>query len=214
MHDVAVPDLAAEWDRLLARHTAHPAAAEVGRRLLASWAEPHRHYHGVQHLSDVLARVDELAALADDPDAVRLAAWYHDSVYAGRPDDEENSARRAEEELSRLDLVPRLVDEVARLVRMTVSHDPDPGDHDGEVLSDADLAALAVPPEQYRRNTAAILAEYAHVPAEVLRKGRMQVLATLLGGSGVFRTDPGRRRWEAAARENLRAELAMLTDTR
>lgn len=89
---------------------------------------------------DILVRVEQLADHADDPDAVRLAAWYHDCVYEGLPDDEERSARRAEEDLSRLGVAPAMVDEVARLVRMTVTHDPAPGDHNGEVLSDADLA--------------------------------------------------------------------------
>ena len=103
-----------------------------------------------------------------------------------------------------------MVDEVARLVRMTVTHNPAPGDHNGEVLSDADLAALALPRDLYRLNTLDIRAEYAHIADEVFRKGRLQVLVMLLEGSGVFRTEPGRQWWEAAARDNLRAELATL----
>lgn len=209
-HDVAGA-LVPEWHQLLARYTAAPEADSVGRQLLESWCEPHRTYHSVQHLRDVLRSVDDLAAYADDPDAVRIAAWYHDAVYAGRPDDEERSARRAEEELSRLDLAPRLVDEVARLVRMTVTHDPAPGDRNAEVLSDADLASLAVSSERYLLNTAAIRQEYTHVPDEVFRKGRMQVLTALLEGPAVFRTEPGRQLWEAAARENLLAELTTLS---
>ena len=165
----------------------------------------------VSHLRDILIHVEELADFADDADAVRLAAWYHDSVYAGLPDDEERSARRAEEDLSGLGLVPQLIDEVARLVRMTITHDPAPGDHNGEVLSDADLASLAVPRERYVLNTAAIRAEYAHIPHEVFRKGRLQVLVSLLEGNGVFRTEQARERWEGAAQGNLRAELATLT---
>ena len=157
-----------------------------GARLLASWSEPHRRYHSIGHLRDILEHVEELAGYADDADAVRLAAWFHDSVYAGRPDDEELSARRAEHDLSRLGVAPQLVDEVARLVRLTVSHHPAPGDHNGEVLSDADLAALAVPRERYVQNTAAIRAEYAHIPDDAFRKGRQQVLVSLLEGPGCF----------------------------
>jgi len=205
-------DLLETWAALLARHTANPGAVAVGRELLASWSEPHRRYHGVSHLRDILAHVEELAAVADDADAVRLAAWYHDSVYAGLPDDEERSARRAEADLSGLGLEPQLVDEVARLVRMTITHDPAPGDHNGEVLSDADLASLAVPRERYAVNTAAIRAEYAHIPDEVFRKGRLQVLVGLLDGPGVFRTRQARQQWEGPAQENLRAELATLTE--
>lgn len=211
MHDATTRNLAAEWERLLAPHTSDPAAGYVGRGLLDSWAEPHRRYHSIRHLRDILARVDELADWADDPDAVRIAAWYHDAVYDGQPDDEERSARRAEEELSRLEVAAHLVDEVARLVRMTVTHDPAPGDHNGEVLSDADLSTLALPPEDYRLNTEAIRAEYTHIPDEAFRKGRMQVLLALLDAPAVFRTGPGRQRWESAARLNMRAELSALS---
>lgn len=211
MHHRDVQDLLDAWAALISRHSRDPAANETGRALLAAWSEPHRSYHSVSHLRDVLAGVDELADLADDADAVRLAAWYHDCVYNGLPDDEERSALRAELDLSRLDVPAQLVDEVARLVRMTVSHDPARGDHNAEVLSDADLAALALPTEDYRRNTEAIRAEYAHIPDEVFRKGRRLVLQALLGGQGVYRTEPGRQRWEAAAQRNLRAELADLS---
>jgi predicted metal-dependent HD superfamily phosphohydrolase len=178
--------------------------------LLDAWADPRRTYHCMAHLRDVLSRVDELAAYADDPDAVRLAAWYHDAVYAGLPDDEERSAQFAEGDLTELGVSPAMVSEVARLVRMTVTHDPAPGDRNGETLSDADLSALAVPGEQYRRNTADIRAEYTHIPDEVFRKGRVQVLVALLESPALFRTDHGHRQWEDAARANMRAELADL----
>lgn len=206
-----VDDLLRAWTGLVTRHTSDPDAPEVGRLLLSAWCEPHRRYHSVQHLRDILTRVEELSAHADDLDAVRLAAWYHDSVYAGLPDDEERSARRAEAELSKLDVPPAMVDEVARLVRLTITHDPAPGDHNGEVLSDADLAPLAVSRDLYRRNSGEIREEYQHIPDEVFRKGRLQVLAALLDGPGVFRTAPGRQRWEAVARDNMRAEMATLS---
>jgi predicted metal-dependent HD superfamily phosphohydrolase len=210
VHDEQVRELIEAWDALISRHTGDPGAHDVGRGLLSAWSQPHRRYHAVAHLRAVLHWVEDLAGYADNADAVRLAAWYHDSVYAGRPDDEELSAQRAEQELSRLGVAPALVDEVARLVRMTVTHDPDPGDRNGEALSDADLSTLALPAERYRHDTAAIRAEYAHVPEEVFRKGRRQVLLGLLEGPGVFRTEAGRRRWEARARANMLAELMTL----
>lgn len=205
-------DLLASWTHLITRSTADPDAVAVGRRLIEAWSEPHRTYHSVSHLRDILVRVDELAPYADDADAVRLAAWYHDAVYAGLPDDEERSARRAGCELSALGVAPEVVDEVARLVRMTISHNPAAGDRNGEVLSDADLSALAVPCDRYLENTAAIAAEYTHIPADVFRKGRSQVLIALLDGPGVFRTEYGRREWEATAQDNMRAELETLRD--
>jgi predicted metal-dependent HD superfamily phosphohydrolase len=207
-----VQDLLEVWEALLARHTKRSAeATATGAALLQRWAEPHRRYHGQTHLRGVLAGVEELAEYATDVDAVRLGAWYHDAVYAGRPDDEERSAQLAEADLTALDVAPALVAEVARLIRMTVEHDPAPGDHNGQVLSDADLAVLALPAEQYRRNSALIRQEYAHVPDDAFRAGRAQEIESLLAGPGLFRTPLGRRVWESAARVNMEAELASLT---
>lgn len=205
-------DLLRAWQALITTHTAAPSArvAEIGRALLASWGEPHRRYHNLAHLRYVLLRVDELAAHAVDPDVVRLAAWYHDVIYHGRPDDEENSARRAEIDLSLLGLVPALVGEVARLVRLTATHDPVPDDRNGETLSDADLAALAVPSDRYAANTALVRAEYAHVPDDVFRIGRSKVLRALLDAPAVYRTPYALEHWEAQARANLKAELHSL----
>ena len=211
MNDLA--DLVREWHALLARHTDGARADDVdaaGRTLLSCWAQPHRRYHDLEHLHGVLAAIDELDFLAADADAVRLAAWYHDAVYAGRSDDEELSARMAEDELAALGLVPELVTEVARLIRMTVEHNPAPDDSNGAVLSDADLAVLAVPLDEYRRNSAAVRAEYGHVSDEDFRAGRARIIRSLLAAPALYRTTMAKERWEPAARANLAAELASL----
>ncbi|MCF6389673.1 metal-dependent phosphohydrolase [Mycobacterium sp. MBM] len=205
-------DLLHEWRALLTRHSASPATAAVGTALLARWSEPHRRYHDVTHLQGVLDAVDRLAGSADDPDAVRLAAWYHDAVYAGAPDDEENSAVLAEADLSALGLPAALVAEVARLVRLTVEHDPEPADRNGQVLSDADLAVLALDPEEYRRNSARVREEYRHVSDADFRAGRARVIAALLAAPALYRTPEGRRLWEDAARRNLASELRALSE--
>lgn len=210
-----VTDLLEAWRRLLTRHSAAPAVDATGAALLARWTEPHRRYHDLSHLRGVLQAVDQLAEdadAADDVDAVRLAAWYHDAVYAGRPDDEENSALLAESDLTALGVAPALVAEVARLVRLTVEHDPADDDRNGQVLSDADLAVLGLPPQEYRTNTAKVRAEYGHVADADFRAGRARVIRALLAGPSLYRTERGRRLWETAARANLSAELRSLTD--
>ncbi len=211
--DLESADLLRAWQALITARAAASSArvVQIGRALLASWGEPHRRYHTIAHLRYVLLRVDELAAHAVDADVVRLAAWYHDAIYQGRPDDEENSARRAEIDLSSLGLAPELVGEVTRLVRLTATHDPVPGDRNGETLSDADLAPLASPPDRYAANTALVRTEYVDVPDDVLRVGRSRVLRALLDSPTVYRTPYAHERWEAQARANLIAELHSLT---
>ncbi|MEV0594739.1 HD domain-containing protein [Nonomuraea cavernae] len=186
------------------------AAEAVGAELVARWSEPHRRYHTLEHLAAVLTAIDRLAGAAGDPAAVRLAAWFHDAVYDGRPGrDEERSAQLAESALPRCGVPAARVAEVARLVRLTAAHDRlVPGDHDGEVLCDADLAVLAGP--GYDDYAARIRQEYAHVPAELFRRGRAEVLRRLLATPRLYRTPEAYTLWEAAARANLGGELAAL----
>ena len=119
-----------------------PTSRTEWAAVVDAWSQPHRRYHDLAHLAAVLGLVDELAGAAADPDAVRLAAWYHDVVYdPERGDNEQVSAERARAGLR--GLVPdERIDEVERLVLLTASHDAQPGDANGAVLCDADLAVL------------------------------------------------------------------------
>lgn len=208
-----------ETDALSARwHTALLAASPAARpepyadALLARWAEPHRRYHNTAHLQAVLDHIDVLEQYAADPHLVRLAAWFHDAVYLpDRSENEERSARLAERALPEAGLSQQDTAEVARLVRLTVTHAPEDGDANGAVLCDADLAILAAAPEAYAAYAAAVREEYAFVPDEAFRVGRADVLTQLLALPRLFRTPHGEREWEAPARENLEAELTLLT---
>ncbi len=173
--------------------------------------EPTRRYHNVHHLEHVLASLDLVAATASDQTAVAVAAWFHDAIYDVRRDDnEEQSARLAESVLRPLCVPALSVEEVARLVRLTRTHDPAPGDANGEALCDADLAILGSPEGAYAEYVARVRAEYAHVDDGTFRAGRSAVLRQLLDLPLLFRTPEGHRRWEAAARANVESELARL----
>ncbi|MTE13328.1 HD domain-containing protein [Nocardia aurantiaca] len=200
-------DLLDRWTKL-----AGSQAQAVGEDLVRRYREPHRRYHTVEHLAAMLAVIDDLAADAEDLDAVRYAAFFHDAVYAmDGTDNEEASARLAETTLPALGVAADTVAEVARLVRLTGGHHPEPSDHNGAVLCDADLAILAADASAYAAYAAAVRAEYAHVPDELFRTGRAAVLRALAEQGRLFRTPTARARYESAARANLAAELATLT---
>ncbi len=99
---------------------------------------------------------------------------------------------------------------VAALVRVTLHHDPAPGDSEAAVLCDADLAVLAAGPQRYARYVWSVRQEYAHVPEPMFRSGRAAVLEGLAAMPRLYRTPVGRERWEDAARANLARELAEL----
>ncbi|MFI0135923.1 hypothetical protein [Streptomyces luteogriseus] len=189
-----------------------PDPAPYADALLTRWQEPQRRYHTVEHLTAVLDRVDELERYARDPDVVRLAAWFHDAVYLpDRSENEERSARLAERALAEAGVPDTKTAEVARLVRLTVTHDPADDDPDGQVLCDADLAILASPPSAYAAYTTAVREEYHFVPNDAFREGRAAILRQLLDLPRLFRTPHGTAKWEATARYNLTAELEMLS---
>ncbi|MFI1938426.1 hypothetical protein ACH44C_14775 [Streptomyces purpureus] len=207
-------DLLHRWTATLLTARGHapgPDPLPYGENLLARWAEPQRHYHTTSHLRAVLDRIDELASHASDLAVVQLGAWFHDAVYRpDRSENEERSAALAERALPEAGLSPARTAEVARLVRLTVTHDPAPGDDDGEVLCDADLAILATDADTYGGYVAAVREEYGFVPDDAFRAGRAAVLRQLLALPRLFRTPYGAEHWEAPARRNLTAELAEL----
>jgi predicted metal-dependent HD superfamily phosphohydrolase len=190
------------WDAIMPGHDA------LFLDLLDRWSEPHRHYHGCTHLLSVLESLDLLTEPADPPHTVLLAAWFHDAVYQGIPrQDEEESARLAEDRLSDAGLPDADVAEVARLVRLTGDHRPEAGDSDGALLCDADLSVLGGDPDEYARYVAAVRKDYAHVGDADFAAGRAAVVRRLLELDPLFHTGRAKELWLDAAQRNLKGEL-------
>jgi predicted metal-dependent HD superfamily phosphohydrolase len=130
-------------------------------------------------------------------------------VYRGvAGQDEEESARLAEDRLADAGLPPADIEEVARLVRLTSDHRPDPGDDDGALLCDADLSVLGGEPEPYARYVAAVREDYAHIGDADFAAGRAAVVRQLLELDPLFHSERARELWLDAARRNLQGELA------
>lgn len=187
----AIRSACADWAR-----TGLPES--IRDELLTRWSEPHRHYHDVRHLAQVLTA---LGTLGCGDAAVVLAAWFHDAIYdgvAGR--DEERSAQLAEHMLSGHPAAA----EVALLVRMTATHAP--RNPRAAALSDADLSILGQIPGRYHVYLRDVRLDYAHVSDEAWRAGRSAIVETLLSREPLFHTGMGRALWQDAARRNLARE--------
>ena len=203
-------DLLGRWVRLHRADVAGPARV-AGADLLRRYGEPHRRYHDVRHLTEVLDAVDDLAAHAVDLDAVRLAVWFHDAVYDVRApagSSEDASADLAASVLTALGHPG--VDAVVRLVRLTATHDPAVDDADGQVMCDADLRVLAADGARYAEYARDVRAEYAHVPDADFAAGRAAVMGALLAHDRLYTTATFHERWEARGRANVTAELVRL----
>ena len=186
-----------------------PGHEELGFELLERWGEDRRKYHSRTHLLAVLEALDVLTEPALPARTVTLAAWFHDAVYEGiAGTDEEESALLAEKRLAEAGLPEEDIAEVARLVRLTATHDPGPDDYAGALLCDADLSVLGAEPPAYARYLAAVREDYAHVSDADFAAGRAAVVRRLLALDPLFRNARARELWLDAARRNLQAELA------
>jgi len=206
--------LIAAWLRWLPGGPEQPDAAHA---VIDRYREPHRRYHGVQHLACVVRDVGILLGevAVTDPATVVAAAFFHDAIYEPRSStNEADSAALAASTLAAWEShgwTPSRRDEVVRLILATAGHVAGAGadDPSAAVLLDADLAVLGADPAAYHAYVLAVRAEYAHVDDAGWRLGRAAVLRSFLTRPTIFQT-PSMLRREPSARANLSAELAPL----
>ena len=172
-------------------------------RLLACYAEPQRAYHTLQHLEECLVILDDAktTGLITKPDLIEMALWFHDAVYDPQgSENEELSAKMAVEALGE-SVMSR---EVVRLILLTKSHQPGEGPDDAWII-DIDLAIFAQPMERVLEYERQIRQEYAWVPEVVYVEKRAEILSGFLNRHHLYLTAWACERFEARARENLRA---------
>ncbi len=203
-----------QWWHLLRPCGAEPSAIySAFDDLVARHSEPHRHYHTLEHIAEMLRLIPRLSPPEADVRALQFAVWFHDAVYDPKAGDNEiRSVDLAADVLNRLGVPTGTVALVAELIRST--------DHrvgsteDGRVafaiLHDADLAILGAAAERYDRYAADIRREYAWVPEDDYRIGRSRVLRKFLDRPRLFLTHLLFDEGEAPARENLGREAASL----
>jgi predicted metal-dependent HD superfamily phosphohydrolase len=187
------------------------AAGKAFDRLCASYSEPQRHYHTLDHLVSLFDCLEEYADEISDPSRVALAAWYHDCVYdPQRKDNEEKSAERANQELRALGANEVICAYVSRLILATKQHMEGGKDYDDDVFLDADFAILGAPPDKYRQYVTDIREEYAHLGDDEWKAGRLAFLERIVSAPRIFRTGIFEGAYATQARANIKAELRTL----
>jgi predicted metal-dependent HD superfamily phosphohydrolase len=177
--------------------------------LAAAYDAPARHYHTRHHVAACLRDLERWHDLAERPNEIALALWFHDAVYDTHRDD--NEARSADWAARYLEAAGAPCDTVARIdamIRATASHLAD--DSDGRLMQDIDLAILAAAPHTFAGYDRAIRAEYAWIPEAQYRQRRRHVLVSLLERETIYRTLPLCERYEQRARNNLRKLIEKL----
>jgi predicted metal-dependent HD superfamily phosphohydrolase len=183
-------------------------------RVRARYAEPHRHYHTWAHILacfEARRRITR-AAMPD----VDLALLFHDAVYEPlATGNEERSTELLVDEGRAAWLDDRVLTSAAALVlatRYDPRYGPDLDCEEACIVTDADLSVLGSDPDTFARYEAAVRKEFWRVDDCVYAEGRKRVLSTFLAKPRIFMTHTGARLWEAAARRNLEASMAMLAN--
>lgn len=83
----------ARWQRLMTQWRM-PPSGDVYSSLESAYSEPHRHYHTGAHIDDCLEQLDSAPHIANFPEEVELALWFHDAVY--KPLSSKNELKSAE----------------------------------------------------------------------------------------------------------------------
>lgn len=177
--------------------------------MIRAYSAPGRHYHDVRHIEDCLAALDGVGGLiAREREILTAAIWWHDIVYdPTRSDNEEESAKLAEANLA-LDLRH----EVGRLIRLTRTHNVQPGDRLGAIMISIDLGILGSDASAYAAYAAAIRREYGHVPDDAFRAGRAAVLESFAARPSIYPDAAFAARLERQARANIAREIKSLRD--
>lgn len=185
-------------------HGAEAAAAERWWRELASrHSEPHRHYHTLRHIEEML----DLLPHGDE--TVAMAVWFHDAVYGGS-ENEERSAALAREALGELRFPAPIIADVERLVLATKTHDASQVEPRFHPFLDADLAILGSDSARYAEYADEVRREYASVPDRAFRSGRAAVLRMFLQRPRIYATAEFFTRFEVRARANIAREIERL----
>lgn len=196
---------ATHWAMLLL-----PAPATLLPGIIASWDEPHRRYHSLQHLLECLALFEENQALASHPGEVAIALWFHDAVYETREhDNEELSAKWAAQALTDAGASGDAVVRVQALI-MATRHDGAAATADARLVVDIDLAILGAAPARFDEYERQIRDEYAHVPEPVFRAKRAEILRGFQARRPLFATPEFAARFAVAAKTNLEAAITSL----
>jgi len=188
------------WRKVEARGDPWPVYANLMER----YGEIHRHYHNLAHIKNGLNELDETRHLANNPNALEFAWWFHDAVYNPASSlNEEKSAELALEIIKNASLPRDFSREVASLI-MATKHREIPLDQDAKIIMDIDLASLGEPEAIFEQNTEKIQKEFGNlVSKKDFIAGRAKFLKHFLERQSIYFTRFFREKYEEQARKNL-----------
>jgi predicted metal-dependent HD superfamily phosphohydrolase len=187
--------------------------------LEGGYGDARRAYHSWEHIAELLEKLDEFRALSAKPALIATAVFWHDAVYAtraadgGKRSDLENVRDSAELFLRHTLLNADDAAAVHELIMATADHtraEPKKAHYHGfagdlDLFLDLDLSPLAAPWETFAANLENIRFEFTWVPEREFYSSQIDMLEGFLKADAhLFRRAETRKKWLAAAKDNLR----------
>lgn len=175
--------------------------------LIARYNEPHRFYHNIFHINDMLNLASGIIYYSPNNGVTNLSIWYHDAIYdPTKTDNEEKSAELAISELKN-QISDEELDEVVAGILLTKHQFSSTllAKH-MSIIIDTDLYILSHN-WCYTAYAKAIRKEYSHLTDAQYIEGRKSFLTKMLKRNQYYNFFQDRT---AKARQNMNMELNYL----
>ena len=183
---------------------------ETFEALIQAYSEPHRYYHTLVHIEAMLHHFDNASSLAQYPEEVALAIWFHDAIYDPHSASNElDSAEWAARFMCANSATSDFIARVHQLIMATL-HDSDIESPDGKLLVDIDLSILGASAHVYDEFESNVRKEYAWVPESLFKEKRKAILQSFEQRNPLYQTEYFRDKLEAQAKTNLARTIALL----
>jgi len=147
--------------------------------------------------------------LAERPNEIALAIWFHDAVYdPKRSDNEEQSAAWARAFLESANADAEMMCRIVEMILATKTHKVAEGD--GALMMDIDLSILGTDPDSFDTFEQDVRKEYEWVPDDKYRAGRAAILQSFVERDPIYHRAGIRAELETGAKENLARRIAEL----
>lgn len=168
-----------------------------------------RQYHNLNHLEEMIVQFDLYASHLKNPNAILYSIFYHDIIY--KPTRKDNELKSAELAVAILPKDAQLDKQlVFDAICATQQHQHNVNE-DINYLIDFDLKVLSKSWADYQVHYQQIRKEYKIYPTILYKPGRKKALEHFLKQEFIYTTGLFRNLYDAAAKDNLRKEMLVLT---
>lgn len=183
--------------------------AALWDEVVACYASPHRHYHTLDHLENLLVQLNAIKGEIKNWNAILFTLFYHDIIYdVSKQNNEEESADLAVKRMKEIAVSEDMVMLCMEQILATKSHLISI-DQDTNYFTDADLSILGQIWVKYSDYYKSIRSEFEIYPNLQYNFGRRRVLEHFLSMERIFKTDYFYNRFEVQAKVNLKRELEL-----